>query len=301
MRVAGILFAGILVVSQSACGGDDDDDAADSADGGDDDGGDGVAGFISGIESDGDGTVTARSGAPPAEGDGPSAAVTSAATVINGGTLQVHIEVVPAARAGRSERIGVAGFDRAVIAVSGVEGYFEVSLPDAVTSLDLLITLSQSIGASDFAFLYAIGTADSIGVYQEVAASVVSVGTGDLQVSVSWDADSDVDLHVVDPVGDEVYYGATLIASGGELDLDSNAACLIDGVNNENITWAAAPEGTYTVRVDYYLGCQVDRTSYVVTLQRVDHGADTFSGTLTGEGDGGGAGSGLDITTFTMP
>jgi hypothetical protein len=301
MRVAGILFASILVVSQSACGGDDDDgdDSADSADGGDDDGG-GVAAFISAIETDG-GTVAARSGALPAAGDGPSAAVTSAATVINGGTLQVHIEVVPAARAGRSERIGVAGFDRAVIAVSGVEGYFDISLPEAVASLDLLITMSQIISASDFAFLYAIGSADSIGAYQEVGTAVVSVGTGDVQVSVSWDADSDVDLHVVDPAGDEVYYGATMIASGGELDLDSNAACLIDGVNNENITWAAASDGTYTVRLDYYLGCDADETSYVVTVQRLDHDAETFSGTFDGAGDTGGAGSGIDVTTFTMP
>jgi len=298
MRVAGILFASILVVSQSACGGDDDG-GDDSADGGDDDGG-GVAEFISAIETSG-GTVAARSGAPPTAGDGPSAAVTSSATVINGGTLQVHIEVVPAARAGRSERIGVAGFDRAVIAVSGVDGFFDISLPEAVASLDLLITMSQIISASDFAFLYAIGSADSIGAYQEVGTTVVSVGTGDVQVSVSWDADSDVDLHVIDPAGDEVYYGATVIASGGELDLDSNAACIIDGVNNENITWAAAAEGTYTVRLDYYLGCDVDETSYVVTVQRVDHDAETFSGTFDGAGDGGGSGSGIDITTFTMP
>ncbi|HKE18388.1 MAG TPA: hypothetical protein VKB80_26100 [Kofleriaceae bacterium] len=300
MRVAGILFAGILVVSQSACGGDDDD-SADAADDADDGGDAGVAEFISGIDTGGDGTVAARSGALPAEGDGPAAAVTSAATVINGGTLQVHIEVAGAARAGSSERIGGGGFDRVVIAVSGVEGYFEVSLPEAVASLDLLITLSQSIGAADFAFLYAIGSADSIGAYQEVGASVVSVGTGDVQVSVSWDADSDVDLHVIDPAGDEVYFGMRDVASGGMLDLDSNPACFIDGVNNENITWATAPDGEYTVRVDYYAGCDVDETSYVVTVQRADHDAETFSGTLTGDGDSGRAGSGTDITTFTMP
>jgi uncharacterized protein YfaP (DUF2135 family) len=288
MRKADILFAGVLLIAQLACSSDDDDDATDGG-GGDDGGGDdgGVASFISGVES-GDGTVVARAGALPSAGDGPAATVTSASMVINGGTVQVQI-------------VGDEDFDRAVVAVSGVEGYFDVSLPEAAAALDLLITLSQSISESDFAFLYAIGSASAIGGYEEVPATLVSVGTGEVQVSVAWDADSDVDLHVIDPVGDEVYYSEPGVDSGGMLDLDSNAACLIDGVNNENITWATAPSGSYTVRVDYYLACAADETNYVVTVQRVDQDAETFSGTLTGAGDTGGSGSGIDITTFTMP
>ena len=281
MRKFDILFASILVVTQAACGSDDDDD---TTDGGDDDG---VAAFISAVETD-DGTVVARTGALPSEGDGPSATVTSASMVINGGTVQVEIA-------------GDEDFDRAVVAIVGVEGYFEVSLPAAVAVLDLLVTLSQTIAESDFDFLYAIGSDSSIGGYAEVPATVVSVGTGEVQVSVSWDADSDVDLHVIDPAGDEVYYGASGVASGGMLDLDSNPACFIDGVNNENITWETAPEGTYTVRVDYFLACEAEETNYVVTVQRVGHDAETFSGALTGGGDQGGLDSGIDITTFTMP
>jgi hypothetical protein len=41
----------------------------------------------------------------------------------------------------------------------------------------------------------------------------------------------------VDAVGEEIYYGDQQAASGGFLDLDSNAACSGDNIRNENITW----------------------------------------------------------------
>ena len=53
---------------------------------------------------------------------------------------------------------------------------------------------------------------------------VFAVGSsGDVQVSVSWDAPSDVDLHVVEPSGEDIYYGHPASATGGQLDVDSNA------------------------------------------------------------------------------
>lgn len=134
-----------------------------------------------------------------------------------------------------------------------------------------------------------------------VPVTVVSVGTGEVQVSVSWDAESDVDLHVVQPDSEEVYYGHTTSAVGGKLDLDSNAGCTIDHVKNENITYPTAPSGSYKVRVDYYDSCTVGTTNYVVTVQRKGHPAETFTGTFTGAGDGGSAGAGVDITTFNYP
>ena len=67
---------------------------------------------------------------------------------------------------------------------------------------------------------------------------VFAVGTsGDVQISVSWDAPSDVDLHVVEPSGEELYYGHSTSATGGQLDVDSNPDCAIDGRQIENIRW----------------------------------------------------------------
>jgi len=89
---------------------------------------------------------------------------------------------------------------------------------------------------------------------------------GALVVSLAWDTESDLDLHVVTPDGVEVWarninsYKAPLPGtavdasawqSGGILDFDSNAGCVIDGRRQENVVWQAAPPvGTYLVRVD---------------------------------------------------
>jgi hypothetical protein len=130
----------------------------------------------------------------------------------------------------------------------------------------------------------------------EVLVFVVGFSS-DVQVSVSWDAPSDVDLHVVEPSGAEFYWADRTSATGGQLDVDSNPACSIDGRQIENIRWAIAPGGTYTVRVDYYEGCGVARTNYLVTVKN-GPAVQTFSGFFTGPGDVGGQGSGVAITTF---
>jgi fibronectin type III domain protein len=122
--------------------------------------------------------------------------------------------------------------------------------------------------------------------------------TGDVQVSVSWDAPSDVDLHVVEPGGNELYYGNPSSPTGGQLDVDSNAACAIDGRQIENIRWGGqAPAGSYTVRVDYWDACNVARTNYLVTVKN-GPSTQTFPGVFTGPGDQGGGGSGVFITSF---
>jgi len=122
--------------------------------------------------------------------------------------------------------------------------------------------------------------------------------TGDVQVSVAWNAASDVDLHVVDPSGEEIFYGNPASASGGQLDVDSNAACIIDGRQIENIRWgSSAPGGSYTVRVDYWDACGVSATNYIVTVKN-GSSTQTFSGVLTGPGDQGFSGSGVTVTNF---
>ncbi len=229
------------------------------------------------------------SGSPPAAGAGPTATVTGAGTVITGGSAQVNVA-------------GTATFTDIFIAVQGVPGYYQVTLPAPVTTVDLLLTLAQSIPDQTFSLNYGVGLgAAGIGAYQTTPINVIAVGTGEVQVSVSWDVDSDVDLHVVEPGNEEVYYGNTTSALGGTLDLDSNPACAIDGKKNENITWPTAPSGTYTVRVDYFAECTQTNTNYVVTVQRKGHPPETFTGSFTGAGDAGGAGSGAQITTFTFP
>jgi hypothetical protein len=136
------------------------------------------------------------------------------------------------------------------------------------------------------------------GPSNEVLVFVVGF-TSNVQVSVSWDAPSDVDLHVVDPSGTEIYYGNSSSPTGGQLDVDSNPACSIDGRQIENIRWpGSAPAGLYTVRVDYWDACGVGQTNYLVTVKN-GSSTQTFRGILTGAGDNGGAGSGNLVTSFT--
>jgi hypothetical protein len=185
-------------------------------------------------------------------------------------------------------------------AAGGIDGHYEIRLPSTQTSGSVLLSFPQDIALDQFDLQVAVADpSGTVGPYATLSTTVQEVGTGDVQVTLSWDADCDVDLHVVGPGGEEIYYGRRTGSNGAELDLDSNAGCDIDGVRNENITWpiGRAPRGQYIVRVDYWSSCGVERTNYTV---RVNNGGDVqiVTGSFTGPGDRGGSGSGRTVATF---
>jgi hypothetical protein len=107
---------------------------------------------------------------------------------------------------------------------------------------------------------------------------------GALVVSLSWDTPSDLDLHVIDPSGVEIWarhpnswaptpgqpVDPNAWKTGGLLDADSNAQCVIDGRDAENVVWSkSAPAGHYVVRVDTPSLCDAAsaRWRVEVTLQ----------------------------------
>jgi hypothetical protein len=228
--------------------------------------------------------------------DGPAASVDGQQTVVNGGTATVTV-TSPAPFA----KVYVAGSAPISALFVPVSGFFEVAMPAPATSADLLLTFPQDLPSGPFdLFFSVVDAAGRVGSVAKLTFNALVVGTGDVQVTVAWDSDADVDLHVIDPGGQEIYWANRTSASGGQLDLDSNAACNTDNVRNENITWAVgtAPQGTYTVRVDYWSDCNVSQTNYTV-LVHSEEDVSIYRGTLTGPGDQGGAGSGTQITTFT--
>jgi len=93
----------------------------------------------------------------------------------------------------------------------------------------------------------------------------VSSESGDLNVNLTFSNAKDVDLHMITPSGNHIYYGnrgGTMETVDGEvitfgLDHDSNAGCNIDNLNNENIYIPAeiVEEGTYSIIVDMYSNC----------------------------------------------
>jgi hypothetical protein len=98
-----------------------------------------------------------------------------------------------------------------------------------------------------------------------------SIPDGHLVVSLAWDSEADLDLHVVDPNGVEIFNrninsyeppppgqapDPNAYQHGAILDADSNANCVIDGRRRENVVWKdPPPPGHYVVRVDTFSMC----------------------------------------------
>lgn len=104
---------------------------------------------------------------------------------------------------------------------------------------------------------------------------VLDVGTGDVQISMTWDTQSDVDLWLIEPDGTKIYYADKTSVSGGELDFDNTVE-----YGPENIYYtSAAPSGHYTVKVNYYSGAPTP-THYNVVVKNGSN-ISTYEGTLT--------------------
>jgi hypothetical protein len=124
---------------------------------------------------------------------------------------------------------------------------------------------------------------------------ITSVGTGDVQVTLTWQAEVDVDLYVTDPAGDTVYYGNRSVLSGGELDRDNMCGDFEWG-RPENVYWpqAGAPAGTYTVKVRYYGSCGSEDPTVAWTVRVIVGGtAQSFTGVLAPYDE-------QTVTTFTV-
>ena len=99
---------------------------------------------------------------------------------------------------------------------------------------------------------------------------------GEVTVTLAWNSDSDLDLHIICPDGERIFFDSPS-GCGGELDVDMNAV----GSNQislqpvENIVWPnGAPSGDYEVRVDNYRG-RSDGTRPVPFSLRIISGDDT--------------------------
>ena len=74
----------------------------------------------------------------------------------------------------------------------------------------------------------------------------------DLRVTLAWDADeTDVDLHVTEPSGEEAYYAHRLTYAGGRVSED-----ITDGYGPELYEVRRAMGGTYTIRAHYFASHQ---------------------------------------------
>ena len=114
----------------------------------------------------------------------------------------------------------------------------------------------------------------------------------DITIRLDWhklSGNTDIDLHVVDPFGEEIYYAHMQSASGGWLDRDD-----VIGPGPEHVYWEDAPAGTYTVKVHYFGSESHAVTRYQVTINSNKHTNGPFTGSL-------GYHQEVVIGTFTIP
>ena len=82
---------------------------------------------------------------------------------------------------------------------------------------------------------------------------------GDYQITLIWEGDADLDLHVECP-GDRIYFGSRSGCGGGQLNIDANQDAML-AAPVENVTWSGRPpSGTYSVRVDNFNGRSAGNT-----------------------------------------
>jgi hypothetical protein len=172
----------------------------------------------------------------------------------------------------------------------------------------------------------------TVGPAQQVDLDVSpAVPSGALVISLAWDTEADLDLHVLAPnvsdpttpieiwsktpvglpphvPGTPPLSGADLtaaLAAAGKLDFDSNANCVIDGRRQEDVVFTEGPPaGDYTVRVDAFSMCGLVSAQWQVTATLADGtsvGSARWQATDVDTRGAHAAGAGRLAFTFAIP
>jgi hypothetical protein len=154
---------------------------------------------------------------------------------------------------------------------------------------------------------------------QPVAIDGVTVPSGAMVIHLGWSGRADLDLHIVDPDGVEIWarhpsgYQAppppalpdpVAAAMAAQLDADSNGGCIFDGRDQENVVYASAPaSGHYVVRVDAVSLCGAVFADWQVTVlvdgaTRAGASGEAVDADTQGSHAGG---AGRTAVTFDLP
>lgn len=197
------------------------------------------------------------------DGNPPSTSGADAATTIEGST---PLE-------GQPYKLGVTAgtaFSTVYVWVEGIDGYYELTIPAPVTAAGLVLGLATNPPEGTFSITTAVGSSGAVTATASTEVEPRDLADADFAATVTWTGASDVDIHVLDPNGVEVYWNNQTSPEGGALDIDSNADCAIDNINTETISWPSgtAPSGDYKVVIEYFDDCGVTSSSYDVVVRR---------------------------------
>ena len=109
---------------------------------------------------------------------------------------------------------------------------------------------------------------------------------GKIEIGLLWHDFNDLDLHVIEPGGDKIFYGHKFSRrSAGALDVDRNAGCgSLTNQPVEHIVWSSTelPRGEYKILVHFYKRCHSRKPSSDYTVQlKIGDDIQTFKGSIS--------------------
>lgn len=120
---------------------------------------------------------------------------------------------------------------------------------------------------NNFSWSYTGEVTDSV---KERVKSAGGNVTGDFRASLSWFNYDDLDLYLVEPRGEEIYYGYRRSTHAGTLDVDMNAGYEKSRTPVENIVYARREtmlEGRYRLFVENYMQREAKDTGFDVEME----------------------------------
>jgi hypothetical protein len=200
--------------------------------------------------------------------------LTGPEAVTNGGTAILHVQL--------SRPIEAPRF---VVGLDGDSGYHTVTGVDPEGDGVFDIAVQVAAEATQTSLVFSVALSDeqgNVGPYSLITVGLLMSGTGDVKVTLSFDRLHDLDLHVVEPNGDEIFYDHPMSETGGQLDLDSGSQCMTTSANAENIFWppGGAPAGDYRVFVQNYQQCSAGDITFTVRVA-YDSVVNTYTGTFS--------------------
>ncbi len=262
--------------------------------------------------------ATFHPGAMPADGAGPPVVGT-----------QITRNTVQPGLVGRAFRGAVArGAEAVAIGLEGDAGYWILPSgpPDATApqqlTFETTLSFARALPAGSHALVArAVDPGGRFGAANVtmLEAEEAPADTSPLVVTLRWDTDADLDLHVVDGNGVEIWsrdpnayvppppgtaVDPEAVTAGGILDVDSNAGCVIDGRRVENVRWQKPPPGGhYLIRVNATSLCDEAAARWTVEAHRDGALVGRAFGTAT-EADvrfADGRGAGLLVMELDLP